>query len=193
MNPCIAIINRDTLSSLALQNILWEIFPTIEVKTYHSITEFISDSNYFFVHFFVSDEILLKNINEFETLKNETFVISTGPADTLCRAGYKVIDASLPERELIATILQLHKQGHHNHNQNHTVTIKTNILSQREEDVLCLAVKGFINKEIADKLNISIATVIFHRNNIYKKLNTRSIGKLTIYAVFSGLININEL
>ena len=54
-------------------------------------------------------------------------------------------------------------------------------------------IKGLINKEIAEKLNISVPTAIFHRNNVCDKLQTRSIGKLTVYAVLSGLIDISEI
>jgi FixJ family two-component response regulator len=54
-------------------------------------------------------------------------------------------------------------------------------------------VKGMINKEMAETLGISATTVIFHRNNICEKLQTRSIGKLTIFAVLSGIIDINEI
>ena len=68
-----------------------------------------------------------------------------------------------------------------------------NRLSPREKDVLALMVKGLINKEIAEKLGISLTTVIFHRNNICDKLGTRSLGKLTIFAVFSGIVELNEI
>ena len=43
------------------------------------------------------------------------------------------------------------------------------ILSAREIEVLVLITKGLINKEIADKLNISLTTVITHRKNITEK------------------------
>jgi DNA-binding CsgD family transcriptional regulator len=66
-------------------------------------------------------------------------------------------------------------------------------LSDREKEVLVLIVKGLINKEIAEQLNISVPTAIFHRNNICDKLQTRSIGKLTVYAVLSGLIDISDI
>ena len=68
-----------------------------------------------------------------------------------------------------------------------------NELSQREKEVLALIVKGHTNKEISNKLDISITTVIFHRNNICTKLQTRSVGKLTIHAVLSGIVEINEI
>jgi DNA-binding CsgD family transcriptional regulator len=66
-------------------------------------------------------------------------------------------------------------------------------LSQREQEVLALMVKGHINKEIADLLNISLTTVIFHRNNISEKLQTRSIGRLTIYAVLNNIVSLSEI
>ena len=67
------------------------------------------------------------------------------------------------------------------------------LLSPREKDVLALTVKGYINKEIADRLNISSATVVFHRRNICEKIGSRSIGRLTIYAVMNGIVDLREL
>lgn len=56
-------------------------------------------------------------------------------------------------------------------------------LSERETDVLIQLVKGLSNKEIADKLNISIHTVISHRKNITEKTGIKSLPGLTIYAI----------
>ena len=66
-------------------------------------------------------------------------------------------------------------------------------LSAREAEVMCLVVKGLINKEIADRLNISLATVVTHRRNIMEKLKLKSVSALTIYAVTHGYVNINEI
>jgi len=65
-------------------------------------------------------------------------------------------------------------------------------LSKREIDVLKLLVKGNANKEIADKLNISIHTVITHRKNITQKLGIKSIAAMVIYAVAHNIIDIND-
>ena len=62
-------------------------------------------------------------------------------------------------------------------------------LSAREIEVLILITKGLINKEIADKLNISLTTVISHRKNITEKLGIKSVSGLTIYAVMNGYIS----
>jgi len=49
-----------------------------------------------------------------------------------------------------------------------------NLLSSRETQVLDLINSGFNNKEIADKLFISLSTVKTHINNIYKILEVKS-------------------
>ena len=59
--------------------------------------------------------------------------------------------------------------------------------------MLSLVVQGFINKEIADKLNISLTTVITHRKNITEKLGMRSVSALTIYAVMNGYVDIGKI
>ena len=67
------------------------------------------------------------------------------------------------------------------------------MLSAREIEVLALVAQGFINKEIADKLNISLTTVITHRKNITEKLGLRSVSALTIYAVMNGYVELDKI
>lgn len=67
------------------------------------------------------------------------------------------------------------------------------ILTGREIDVLKLLATGHANKEIADKLNISIHTVITHRKNISQKTGIRTVSGLTIYAVTQKLISIDTI
>lgn len=63
-------------------------------------------------------------------------------------------------------------------------------LSEREKEVLTLVVQGLINKEIADKLHLSLHTVIAHRKNIARKLNIHSTAGLTIYAIVNHLVEV---
>lgn len=69
----------------------------------------------------------------------------------------------------------------------------TEVLSDREKDVLIEIVKGLSNKEIADVLCISVHTVITHRKNITNKLNIHSTAGLTIYAIVNKLIDLNNM
>jgi len=47
-------------------------------------------------------------------------------------------------------------------------------LSAREEEVLVLLSKGYSNKEIADRLTLSVETVGSHLKHIYEKMHVRS-------------------
>jgi DNA-binding NarL/FixJ family response regulator len=51
------------------------------------------------------------------------------------------------------------------------------VLTGRENDLLLYLAEGFSNKEIADKLNISVTTVCAHLRHIYEKLHVRSRAK----------------
>ena len=63
-----------------------------------------------------------------------------------------------------------------------------NELSAREKEVLIEVASGKTNKEIAEKLFISVNTVITHRKNISAKLGIRSVSGLSVYALMNGLI-----
>ncbi len=52
--------------------------------------------------------------------------------------------------------------------------VNSNILTDREKEVLSLISYGFRNKEVADKLSISLSTVKKHIYSIYQKLHVRS-------------------
>ena len=62
------------------------------------------------------------------------------------------------------------------------------LLSQREREVLKLIAEGYKNKEIADDLCISLKTVEKHRANLMKKLDLHNAAALTAYAIGQGLI-----
>jgi DNA-binding NarL/FixJ family response regulator len=61
-------------------------------------------------------------------------------------------------------------------------------LTKRELDVLVLVARGLMSKEIADRLNISIHTVISHRKNITRKTNIKSVAGLAMYALMNNLV-----
>ena len=63
------------------------------------------------------------------------------------------------------------------------------LLSAREKEVLHVLVSGKNNREIADLLFISVATVETHRNNIFQKLHLHNLAELILYAVRKGLIS----
>ena len=194
MNPCFAIVDRNTLESTALKEILWELFNHVEIHIYGSMDSFIRDSNRHFVHFFVSSDMLFSNSEEFETLKHMTTVLADGMNPHLVQSGYRTLDITSGEDEMIDRLMHLQQIGLYGEIQtNGSPNPLKDELTEREKEVLRMIVKGLTNKEIAEYLGISTPTAIFHRNNICEKLQTRSIGKLTVYAVLSGIVSIKEI
>lgn len=70
---------------------------------------------------------------------------------------------------------------------------KENQLSAREIDVLKLVASGFLNKEVADKLNISLNTVLSHRKNISAKLGIKTVSGLIFYCISHGYLSADEI
>ena len=66
-------------------------------------------------------------------------------------------------------------------------------LSEREKEIVVCVAKGMANKEIADKLFLSINTVTTHRRNIARKLNIHSSAGITIYAIVNKLVTLEEV
>mgnify|MGYP002851849361 CR=1 FL=1 len=67
------------------------------------------------------------------------------------------------------------------------------VLSDREKDIVICVAKGMSNKEIADKLFLSVNTVTTHRRNIARKLQIHSSAGITIYAIVNKLVTLSEV
>lgn len=66
-------------------------------------------------------------------------------------------------------------------------------LSPREKEVIIGIVKGLSNKEIASEMNVSVNTVMTHRRNIASKLHIHTPAGLTIYAIVSNLVKLEDI
>jgi len=99
----------------------------------------------------------------------------------------KTIDITDSPESIIELINKLNEQDNHS-----SQTTEQEQLSEREIEVLKLLVAGLSNKEIADKLFISIHTVISHRKNISQKTGIKSQAGLTIYAISNKIIQIED-
>ncbi|MDE6389988.1 MAG: LuxR C-terminal-related transcriptional regulator [Duncaniella sp.] len=66
-------------------------------------------------------------------------------------------------------------------------------LSPREKEVIRQIVKGLSNKEIASMMDVSVNTVMTHRRNIVAKLKIHSPAGLTIFALATGLVRMEDL
>lgn len=64
------------------------------------------------------------------------------------------------------------------------------VLSNRELEVLTLLAQGYTNKEIAEKMFISVKTVETHRAKIYSKLSIESRAELVHCAIRYHLLQV---
>ena len=211
----LAIIDSNTLLRMGLQSLLEEILPEVTVRSFGSYDELMADTPYYFVHYFVSANIFFEHASFFREQGRKTILLVQNQEQAQ-RAGFPSIDVTQSESHLVQQLLRLRQMGQqaggHTHDatarpaatsapsHNDSRSFKTELnpqmqpeLSLREIEVLQLLVKGLTNKEIADKLSISLTTVITHRKNIQEKTGIKSLSGLTVYAVFNGHIDIDEI
>ena len=203
--PEIAIVAPNTLTSLGLQILLEEIIPMATIRVFRSFAELMDDTPDMYAHYFISSQIYFEHTSFFLPRKPKTIVLAGGDNQPQL-SGVPILNIYQDEKGLVKDILQLHRYGHqHGHPDKQPDGLRSAMpphaagnadaheLSAREIEVLVLITKGLINKEIADKLNISLTTVITHRKNIVEKLGIKSVSGLTIYAVMHGYIDADRI
>jgi|AntAceMinimDraft_2_1070361.scaffolds.fasta_scaffold00350_16 DNA-binding NarL/FixJ family response regulator len=67
------------------------------------------------------------------------------------------------------------------------------LLSKRETEILQQLAMGLTNQEIADKLFLSVHTVMTHRKKITRKLGIKTVSGLTVFALMNKLVDIREV
>lgn len=188
----IAIIESNSLARFGLESILEQIVPQEMICCFAEFSQFQKAGVDNFAHYFVSSQIYFEHSAFFISYSSRTIVLAGGVQSSQL-TGVRTLDVSLSEKELMLAIRQLHNRGHHSPSGDDSrpkhPTPQHQSLSGREIEVLVLITRGFINKEIADRLNISITTVITHRKNIMEKLGVRSVSALTVYAVMRGYVD----
>jgi len=70
---------------------------------------------------------------------------------------------------------------------------KNQPLTEREITILKHITLGLTNQEIAQKLFLSVHTVMTHRKNITKKLGIKTVSGLTVYALLNNIIEIQDI
>ena len=197
----IAIIDTNILTCMGLQHILEDIIPDADITSFPSYEELVINHPERFRHYFVSSGIFFEHAQFFLGQPHRSIVLVYG-SNYPRMAGLLTLNVNQSENRLTKDLLSLYSQGrqqkamttemsmmpHH-----HAGNDQARALSQRENEVAVLLAKGYINKEIADHLNISLTTVISHRKNIMEKLQARSLADIIIYVVMHGLAKIEEL
>ena len=187
MNPEIAIVDPNTLAALGLRELLGKVIPHAVIRTFCSFAELVDDTPDMYAHYFISSQIYFEHTAYFLERRPKTIVLTNGSAPAL-PAGIPALDIYQDEKQLVKSILQLHRHGH-----SCVHDAEASVLSAREVEVLVLIAKGLLNKEIAERLNISLTTVISHRKNIVDKLGIKSASGLAIYAVMQGYVEADRI
>lgn len=91
-------------------------------------------------------------------------------------------EGSLPQALVVRLVTHLARQP------SAPETVLPESLSQREREVLILLAQGLSNKEMAQRLYLSVRTVEGHLANIYGKLGVRSRSEAALYAVRQGWV-----
>ena len=193
--PRIAIIDPNILSVLGLKSILQTVMPIMTVDSFGSFTELEANHPEQYFHYFVAMNVVLEHMDFFSEHRRKTIVLTLSLDTTSQLSDFHSLCINVPEAELVRSLLAW-EQHAHGHGQNLPAmpkALQQKILSDREIEVMSLIVQGYINKEIADKLNIGLSTVITHRKNIMDKLGMKSVSALTIYAVTHGYVDINNI
>ena len=193
--PKIAIVDSNTLATLGLKQLLLNVMPIMTVDTFGSFSELESSNPDTYFHYFVAMDIVLRNRTFFTTRKQKTIVLTLSLNDSAQLTEFHSLFINQPEHELVRALLTLQQHAHGDGRNMPPMPqiLQQKILSDREIEVMSLIVQGYINKEIADRLNIGLSTVITHRKNIMEKLGMKSVSALTIYAVMHGYVDINNI
>ena len=193
--PKIAIIDSNTLSLLGLKQLLLNVLPIMTIDTYGSFAELESNDPEQYFHYFVSMNIVISNRTFFSEHRRKTIVLTLSLNDTSQLSEFHSLCINQPEQQLVRSLLMLEQHAHAEGRNLPPMprVLQQKILSDREIEVMALIVQGYINKEIADQLNISLSTVVTHRKNIMDKLGMKSVSALTIYAVMHGYVDINKI
>lgn len=178
-----------------MKSILQTVMPMAEVCAFGSFAELEANQPEGFFHYFVATSVVLQNRAFFVAHQGKTIVLTASADSGAQLSGFHCLCVNVPERLLVRSLLAL-EQSAHAHGRNLPPPPADNhqgVLTDREIEVMALIVRGYINKEIADRLGIGLSTVVTHRKNIMEKLHARSVSALTIYAVMHGYVDISKI
>jgi DNA-binding NarL/FixJ family response regulator len=128
---------------------------------------------------------LKERLPKLQVLMLTTYEESDLIFDSLRRGASGYLLKNMPPSELIQAVEQVHAGGAPMSMQiarkvvNHFQQIKhpssdVEQLTKREHEILALLARGYLYKEIADQLGISLSTVRAHLHTIYEKLHVQS-------------------
>ncbi len=193
--PMIAVVDPNTLAVMGMRQMLQDVMPIMTVEAFGTFDDLLMHDPDRFVHYFVAQSVVVEHRPFFLERRHKTIVTTLSMDPQTQLASFHNLCVSQPEEGLVKDLLHL-EQAAHAGGRNLPPMPRVpgdRVLSDRETEVLSLIAQGRLNKEIADQLHISLATVITHRRNIQEKLGMKSVSALTIYAVMRGYVDVNKI
>ncbi len=188
--PVIAILTSNTLMGIGMRSILEKMFPFAAFKICESFADIEETTPEELFHIFVSANEVVEHGEFFELRHTKTIVMTNGTPHAQLLQNYHQINIQGSQEQIEESLNSLHKYAHGASLQPPASTsAQKEILSPREIEVLKLLVEGLLNKQIAERLNIGLTTVISHRKNIAEKLGIKSVAGLTMYAIMKRYID----
>lgn len=181
----IAIIDPNTVASVGLQSLIAEVAPDAVVRRFSDFGAFVDDTPDMYDFCFVTSQSYLLHNWFFLPRKSRIVILINGSHGVITHSSHLLLNVNAPRKMIVDSLSSIiigktsPGEGIANYDD----------LTSREIEVLVMIARGMQNKEIADKLNISLTTVITHRKNITAKLGIKSVSGLTIYAVACGYLS----
>ena len=114
------------------------------------------------------------------------FVLKTNDYDVIASA---ILATIIGKKYFCSEALQIILDGHHRKKEN---SVKRNLLTTTELELVQLFTQGKTAKEIADLRCLSHHTINTHRKNIFRKLELNNIQELIKFALKNGLVDLTE-
>ena len=185
-NKKIALILKDTLRSCGLQSLLVDYFQPVEITPFSTLESLQANGMESFDYYFTDAEQFSQGADYFLPRRSKTVIVVHHHASAHNSNALQCLATDLTPEQLIEQLQQIFEAAPQQEFEG------SKELSTREIDVLQLVAKGITNKEIADKLNISLNTVLTHRKNITTKLGIKTVSGLTFYAIMNGFLSGDE-
>ncbi len=179
-----------------------QVFPYVESLLRGEKSDNFSSERFAEQHRTVDDQNIADKLTELKNLiikyypsSDDNTLLMSALYDLFLTERDLAVHCGIEDNLLLPAVQRLEKQYAHlaETTKETTKEDETEELSEREKEVIVELANGLSNKEIADKLFISIHTVISHRKNIARKLNIHSPAGLTIYAIVNKLVDIEKL
>lgn len=113
------------------------------------------------------------------------FLLKNTEPDELEKAIHAVVDKDFYHNDLVASVLRKNMRDRKG---GERPVFKSNMLTDREEEILLLICQELTIREIGHKLSISENTARNHRVNIMEKLGVKNTVGLVKYAYETGII-----